>query len=246
MWEAIAGAVGSKALDFAFKKKEQKWAKQSANRQMDFQERMSNTAYQRAMADMRKAGVNPIMVTKLGGASTPTGAMARTPDLGNMGSDMIKNYATAQQVKLTNAQTNNTNAQTSLHSANAKKADTDRRLAEEKIHTEKQVQINKRIDAQAKRIANSMSAWELAYFKKLGYPPKVLVARVENVIGTYVWEKLPEDQKVHFTQFVYEQLRKMGSKVNDFTKEPNGWLKEMWRIYQGLNLQNMYTKGIPK
>lgn len=76
-------------------------AKKRARDQMRFQADMSNTSYQRAMEDMRKAGLNPILAGKLGGASTPAGAMAQTPDLaGNvtkgMSIDNLKKLQTAQ------------------------------------------------------------------------------------------------------------------------------------------------------
>lgn len=41
-----------------------------------FSERLSNTSYQRAVNDLRAAGINPMLVTKMGGASTPVGQMA--------------------------------------------------------------------------------------------------------------------------------------------------------------------------
>lgn len=54
------------------------WSAQQAQIQRDWQAEMSGTAYQRSVADMRKAGLNPILGVSSGGASTPSGAMPTT------------------------------------------------------------------------------------------------------------------------------------------------------------------------
>lgn len=54
------------------------WSAQQAQKQMDFQLMMSNTAHQREVEDLKAAGLNPVLSSGGPGASTTSGAMGQT------------------------------------------------------------------------------------------------------------------------------------------------------------------------
>lgn len=74
----------------------------SSERQMGFQEQMSNTAHQREVIDLREAGLNPILSAKYGGASTPSGAGFDVGDLAHSAMQVAKMEAETQNLRKQN------------------------------------------------------------------------------------------------------------------------------------------------
>lgn len=83
-----------------------------AREQMAFQERMSNTSYQRAGNDLRAAGMNPMLSLMKGGASTPAGASAKMENeseplrqsLSNVSAQLQERLLAKAQIRKTNAE----------------------------------------------------------------------------------------------------------------------------------------------
>lgn len=136
-------------------------------KQQDWLEHMSNTAYQRQVEDLVKAGINPLYGLS-GGASTPSSGLASAPDYASASSSGFQNKLASQ---LNEAQVHNLSTQSRLNDFNAVKTGYEGDVARQESES-----FDKRLNAQIALIgaqakaaldSGSASSAQASYYRSL-------------------------------------------------------------------------------
>lgn len=150
-----------------------------AQKQRDWEEQMSNTAYQRQVADMRAAGINPAMAMNGSGASTPSGSSATSvsPAGGDFSfQDILSLFMLPLQKKLINAQAKQASDQGEAALINARANERNAGSNERNASTNERNADTAKFDAETRRMLQDIEHKKLGIYESMTEEQKKEIA----------------------------------------------------------------------
>ena len=225
---ANRGAKRQNEQQIASAREQMRFQRQSQAIQMRWQQRMSNTAYQRQMRDLEKAGLNPILAAKLGGASQPTGSAPQgaQPTIVN---EMLPAAQAAtsigqtlSNIQLQQEQAKNTQEQTYLTMQEGAIRHLDRLIKNSNYEWEANAQMARyRIDTIKEDLANLEREQQEVMLKTMGY--QLDVQRREGNLAASDLGRVMRD--------IREVSESIGIKGSDFIRLIPDGLKHLVKKY---------------
>lgn len=222
-WNQIVGNVATAAVNAGYqeytRRKQNEFNAAEAQKQREYEERMSNTAYQRSIADMKAAGINPAVAFGGGAAaaSTPSGGTATASNGQSL--DLAGIISSRSQSALTGAQIENMKADTELKQKQGGKTNTEIKAIEidneiKKLTAPIDIELKKAQTKEQKAAANKAKAEIVKYEKEM--------AEMDAHI-----EQLKAEGKLKEAQAETERRLQKGIQTREWIKTISGALADV-------------------